>query len=228
MSATPRPHQPVGDPVHAAPQPAAVAVFLLEHPPAARLDGAHEPRLEIFREFGLVDDDVGLARQQQAEGIEIGRAHAGDAVDDGHLGVQVAGHVLVDLDAARQQLLVQGARGVVLHAVVRLALQQHAHAHAARDRLQQGLAEGSAGEEIGVGDEDLAAGVADAVQVGLLEGLAVAQVVAQHQGGALAAGRRAVGRARGLEEPQPAPVAQLARAAPQPAQFNRTHIRSCM
>src|SRR5690606_40274077 len=50
-------------------------------------------------------------------------------------------------DAAAQQLVVQGARGVILHAVFDLALQQQAYPHAPGGGLQQRLAELAARKE---------------------------------------------------------------------------------
>jgi hypothetical protein len=136
--------------------------------------------------------------------------------------VQVAGHVFVDLDAVAQQLVIQRTRGVVLHAVLDLALQQEAHAHAARRCLGQRAADLAAGEEVGVGDQDVAARMRDAVQVGALEGLAKAQVVAQHQRGAqVATGRH--GSVARLEQPHAVPVARMTAQArpvqPHPQQF---------
>ncbi|CFN67240.1 Uncharacterised protein [Bordetella pertussis] len=75
------------------------------------------------------------------------------------------------------------------------------------------------GEEIGVGDQDVAARMLDAIKVGLLEGLPKAQVVAQQQCRAQLAGRRGVGVHR-LEQAHPVPwvAAQAGPVQPYPQQ----------
>src|ERR1700694_832910 len=82
------------------PPPEWLAVPLARrHALGARAHGLLETVVELFRKGGVVDEHVGFAREQQAERVDIGRAHAGDLpVEDRDLGVQEARVVLVDLD----------------------------------------------------------------------------------------------------------------------------------
>ena len=76
-------------------------------------------------------------------------------------------------------------------------LQQQRHPHATFGRVDQRLAEPPAGKEIGVGDDDLVARAGDRVQIGVLDRVPVAQVVAHDVGRADIA--RRLGARRGKQ-----------------------------
>ena len=78
------------------------------------------------------------------------------AVEHRHLGVQEARRVLDDLDAGVEHHAVHRPAGVVLHEVLVAALQQQRDLDAAVGRAQQRALQGDAGNEVGVGDQDLA------------------------------------------------------------------------
>ncbi len=96
--------------------------------------------------------------------------------------MQGTGCVLVDFDAGVDQVLVDRSRRAVLKEVLVLALRQQAHPHAPRGRQDERAAQLAPGDEIRVGDHDLAPRRADGLEVGALDVVPVAHVVAQQQG----------------------------------------------
>ena len=100
-----------------------------------------------------------------------------------HLGMQKTGFVLMNFHAGRKQGAVHRPRGVVLHEILVSALQQQDDAHAASGCTDQRAAKFSARHEIGVGNHDLMVRPANGLAVGLLNAVAVAQVVTQDQYG---------------------------------------------
>ena len=79
------------------------------------------------REPLIEHDHVGFARQQQRVRIDVARPDGCPvAIDDADLGMQVARHVFVDLDAVVEQLTVERALRVVLQGRVEYALQHYA------------------------------------------------------------------------------------------------------
>ena len=97
--------------------------------------------------------------------------------------MQGAGRVLVDLDAAAEQRLVDRAGGAVLHEMFVFAVQQQAHPHPALRRHQERTPQLAAWNEIGVGDHDVLPGLADGLEVRTLDIVPVTDVVAQQQRG---------------------------------------------
>ena len=100
---------------------AGVALDFVQHVPAQALG-----------KVGVLDLQIGLARQQQAERVDIGRADHGPApVDHRHFGVHIARLVFVDFNPAIEKIPVQHAGGVVQDGVVHPALQQQLDLHPA-------------------------------------------------------------------------------------------------
>ena len=93
----------------------------------------------------------------------------------------------MDLDPGLEQRAIHGPRRVVLHEILVTPLQQQAHPHAPAGRHDQRTAQLAAGQEVGVGDDDLLTRRANSAAVGLLDAGAVAHVVTQQQGCADAA-----------------------------------------
>jgi hypothetical protein len=151
------------------------------------LGSVAQVRAQLGGERVVVDEDVRLAREQEAQRVEVRRADRRDralrTVEDRDLGVQEARRVLDDLDARVEHHAVHRAAGVVLHEVLVAALQQERHADAARRRGLQRALQRDAGDEVRIGDLDLVARLRDRVAVEVLDALAKAEVVAQHQAG---------------------------------------------
>ena len=136
----------------------------------------------------ILDHEVGLARQRQAERIDVGGTHRGPvAVDDRHLGVQETLVVFADLDAGLEQRAVERPRSVMQQHVLHAPLQEQDNTHAALRRVDQGMAKAPAGKEIGVGDEDLVLGRFNGIEVGVFDVGTMPHVVPYHQGGTLPA-----------------------------------------
>ena len=171
--------------------------------------------MQLLGEAGVVDEYVRLAREQQAERIDVGGADAGGApVEDRHLGVQEALVVLVDLDPGVEQPAVEAEHGVVQEEILHAALQQELYSDAASGCRVQRAAKRASGQEVGAGDDDLHARRLDVPQVGVLDVAAMPQAVAHHQARMLrAAGRRrrqggirartAAQRSPGHSQPEP-------------------------
>src|SRR5437773_2614428 len=189
--------QPVADPVRDAlpqglPEPAG-----LRHHAGSVLDVGAEPRTQPGGEAAILDHHVRLAREQQAERIDVGGAHGRPvAVDHRDLRVHEALLVLVDLDAGLEQHPVEGPRRVVQQQVLDPPLQQHHHAHAPRRGGGESAAKAPAGEKVGARDDDLLLRGGDRRQIGVLDIAAVAQVVAHGERRALASRARHVRRHR--------------------------------
>src|SRR5438309_4390859 len=74
------------------------------HALGARAHSLLQALVQLRRKAGVVDEHVRLAREQQAERVDVGGADAGGAlVEDRDLGVQEALAVLADLDAGVEQ-----------------------------------------------------------------------------------------------------------------------------
>src|SRR3989442_263847 len=81
--------------------------------------------VQLACEAGVLDEHVRLAREQQAERVDVGGADAGGApVEDRDLGVQQARVVLVDLDAGVEQPAIEAEHGVVQEEILHAALEQ--------------------------------------------------------------------------------------------------------
>ena len=131
-------HQGVGQPGEAAHRERPLHVRRGVDPRAGRLHRIEQVAAQLGGEGVVANEDVGLARQQQAERVEVrradGRERALRAVEHRHLGVQEARLVLDDLDARAQQHAVHRPAGVVLHEVFVAALQQQRDLDAALGR----------------------------------------------------------------------------------------------
>ena len=115
-------------------------------------------------------------------------------VDDRDLGMHEAFFVLENPDSGSQRGRVERLRGVTQQRVVGLALQQHDDAHpAARCRIES-VRETKTGKEIGVGDQDFLARRVDGLHVGMEDVVAVADIVADQEGGCLRTDGRGAGR----------------------------------
>ena len=115
---------------------------------------------------------------------------------------------------ASSSAAVERARGVVQQRMVGLALQQQRDHDLAPRRAHQRAPEPPRGKEIGVGEDHFRARGVDLLQVGVLDVAPVAQAVAHHQRGALAAagaGADSGARARACRA---APRQREARPAP--------------
>src|SRR6266480_7774640 len=126
------PGEPVGEPAPRSP-PERLAVPLARRQAlGARAHRLLQAVVQLSCEAGVVDEHVRLAREQQAERIDVGGADAGGApVEDRHLGVQKALGVLVDLDAGVEQPAVEAEHGVVQEEILHAALQQELYSDAA-------------------------------------------------------------------------------------------------
>ena len=176
-------------------------------------DGPLETPFEVGRKARVADEDVGLPGQQQAERVDVGRADGGPVfVDDRHLGVQMAAVVFEDSHAVGEKLAVEGAGGVLLQGVVGPALREQGDPHTPPAGFQQRLAEAAPGQEIGVGEDDLAARLGDGGEVGVLDVAAVTEVVADEEAGldaAILGGRWQGGEALRMAPPERGPGDQL-------------------
>lgn len=135
-------------------------------------------------------NDVCLLGQEQAEGVNIGRADGRPVrVNDRDLGVQETPVVFENMDAGTQQLSVKCLRGIVEQAVLDAPLQQDGHLHTTLCRITQRAPETAAGQEIGVGDQDVLTGIGDCRQVGFFNVASMPEVVPYQKGGDLLATR---------------------------------------
>src|SRR2546428_4384139 len=186
------PGEPVDKPDPGAPPGRLTMPLPRRHPLGARAHSLLQAVVQLLGEAGVVDEYVRLAREQQAERVDVGGADAGGApIEDRHLGVQEALVVLVDLDAGVEQPAVEAAHGVVQEEILHAALEQEAHPDAALGCRVQRTAKCASGQEVGAGDDDLQARRLDVPQVGVLDVAAMPQAVAHHQARMLrAAGRR--------------------------------------
>src|SRR3989449_5658115 len=102
------------------------------HALGARAHSLLQAVVQLLSEAGVVDEDVRLAREQQAERIDVGGADAGGApVEDRDLGVQKALGVLIDLDAGVEQPAIEAEHGVVQEEILHAALEEELYPDAA-------------------------------------------------------------------------------------------------
>jgi hypothetical protein len=161
--------------------------------PAARavLDHLRELGAQLVRKVRVADDDVRLAREQQAVRVDVRRSDGRPAVvDDGDLRVHERPVVFLDLDAGGEELPVQRPRGIMQQRVLDARLQEQRHAHAPRGRGDERAAEADPREEIGAGDHDLLSRPRDRREVRTLDVAPVPQVVADDEPRVLVADRR--------------------------------------
>ena len=95
--------------------------------------------------------------------------------------MQHAAVILEQADAALQEERVQGPRRILLHRMIGQALQQQDDFHAARRRLHQRLAKTPPREEIGIGNHHFIARAPDRIEVGVLDVVTVAKIVADQK-----------------------------------------------
>ena len=160
-----------------------MGVVFHRHLLAALGHGVNQAGSKVLGEGRVAHHHIGLARQQQAQRVQVGRTDGcpglmGGRIDHRHLGVQKAGRVFMDLDAGREQGAIDRARGMELHEVLVPPLQQQAHRHAASRRVDQRLAKAPTRQEIGIGDDDLLRRPGDGAAVGALDPAPMQQVVA--------------------------------------------------
>ena len=108
--------------------PGALLELLRPYPPPRRVHGMAQALAQLAGEVLVAHHHVGLARQQQRQRVQVAGPYRGPGaapvgVNHGHLGVQEAGLVLVDLDPCAQQRAIHRARRVVLHEVFIAPLQ---------------------------------------------------------------------------------------------------------
>ncbi|MCY1226682.1 hypothetical protein D9M72_389240 [compost metagenome] len=152
------------------------------HLAAALGDQRLQPAAQPPREGGVADHQVGFEIQRQAERVEVAGTHRGPLfVDDGDLAVERPLHVLEDLHPRVLQVAIQQATGARDPRHVGLALQQQAHLYAARGGFAQRVQQPVARQEISVGNDHLAPRGADRIEVGKLDVVAMAVVVARDQ-----------------------------------------------
>ena len=113
----------------------------------------------------------------QAALIEVGGAHHGCLViAQAHFGVDEAGLILIDLDAALDEGLVIGAADHVDIPFIRVGGGDDADIHAAFRRGFQGGDKFIIQDEVGCGDIDIMVRPLDEVQIGILRHIKVIQM----------------------------------------------------
>jgi hypothetical protein len=160
-------------------------------------DGKLEAVRSSLPNLVVADDDVGFLGEQQAERVDVRRADGGPfAVDDGDLGVHEALFVFEDADAGREGCGIKRLRRIAQQMVVGLALEQHrdANTRAGRRRRARGRSARRAGNRRWRSGFRSVRPI-DGVEVGVQDVVAVADVVADQEGGGLLAGRSQQGEA---------------------------------
>jgi hypothetical protein len=143
----------------------------------------------------VTGDHIRFQVQGQAQGVQVAGTHGGPVViHHGHLAVQRALAIFMDLHARAHQVVVQHGAGQAGHRHVRLALKQEPHAHAAPRGLGQFSQQAVSGKEIGVGDQHILLGRTQAGAVVAFNVGGVLDVVAHHQPAAAVAFRHGVFR----------------------------------
>ena len=141
-----------------------------------------EARAQIADECLVAHEDVRFQVQRQAQRIEVARTDGGPfVVDDRDLAVEGPFAVLDDLHLRREQVAIEGACRGMGDGRIRFGGHDEADLHAATRRPPQFAQETPAGEEVRVGDDDLALRIADRPAVFALDRGAPAAVVAQFE-----------------------------------------------
>ena len=131
---------------------------------------------EAAGEIVIDDDGDGFEGVEEAAVVEVvaadDRPHV---IDDGGLGVEDGAGPFEEADAGAQKLMVEFSAGIGAGRDVAVLAQGHGDENTALGSTGQGQADTAVGDEVGVFDEDVAAGAFDGVKIGAMDAAAVAE-----------------------------------------------------